>query len=110
MQDGTRDTGCGLKCFRRDVYMELPYFDALHRFMPALVRREGFEIAYVNVVDRERLSGVSNYGFLDRLWIGIGDLFGVRWLIRRRRRLPRFQQASHADSETAAKEVLKESA
>jgi len=110
LQDGTRDTGCGLKCFRRDVYMELPYFDALHRFMPALVRREGFEIAYVNVVDRERLSGVSNYGFLDRLWIGIGDLFGVRWLIRRRRRLPRFQQASHADSETAAKEVLKESA
>jgi dolichol-phosphate mannosyltransferase len=106
LQDGTRDTGCGLKCFRRDVYMELPYFDALHRFMAALVRREGFEIAYVNVVDRERLSGVSNYGFFDRLWIGIMDLFGVRWLIRRRRRIPRFQQIS----KEVEKEISRESA
>jgi dolichol-phosphate mannosyltransferase len=106
LQDGTRDTGCGLKCFRRDVYMELPYFDALHRFMAALVRREGFEIAYVNVVDRERLSGVSNYGFFDRLWIGIMDMFGVRWLIRRRRRIPRFQQIS----KEVEKEISRESA
>jgi dolichol-phosphate mannosyltransferase len=106
LQDGTRDTGCGLKCFRRDVYMELPYFDALHRFMAALVRREGFEIAYVNVVDRERLSGVSNYGFFDRLWIGIMDMFGVRWLIRRRRRIPRFQQVS----QEVEKEISRESA
>lgn len=108
LQDGTRDTGCGLRCFRRDVYMDLPYFDALHRFMPALVRRAGFDIAYVNVVDRERLSGVSNYGFFDRLWIGIADLFGVRWLIRRRKRLPRFLQASQTVSEAVAKEVSKE--
>jgi len=96
LQDGTRDTGCGLKCFRRDVYMELPYFDALHRFMPALVRREGFEIAYVNVVDRVRLSGVSNYGFFDRAWIGIVDMFGVRWLIRRRTRIPRLQRKKNS--------------
>ncbi|MDF2119610.1 glycosyltransferase family 2 protein [Roseiarcaceae bacterium H3SJ34-1] len=106
LQDGTRDTGCGLKCFRRDIYMQLPYFDALHRFMPALVRRDGFEIAYVNVVDRLRLSGVSNYGFFDRLWIGIVDLFGVRWLIRRRRRIARLRQVS----QEAAKEVSKENA
>src|ERR1700744_3229153 len=77
LKDGTRDTGCGLKAFRRQVFLMLPYFDGLHRFLPALMRREGFEIAYVDVVDRPRHSGVSNYGFFDRLWIGIMDLFGV---------------------------------
>lgn len=87
--DGTRDTGCGLKCFPRDVYLGLPYFDALHRFMPALVRRDGYTIELVDVVDRPRLTGASNYGLLDRLWVGIVDLVGVRWLIRRRRRVPR---------------------
>lgn len=89
LRDGTRDTGCGLKCIRRDVYLALPYFDALHRFMPALVKREGFAVAMVDVVDRPRHSGVSNYGFFDRLWVGILDLAGVWWLIRRRRRVPR---------------------
>ena len=88
LKDGTRDTGCGLKAIRRDVYLALPYFDALHRFMPALVKREGYQIAYVDVVDRPRLSGRSNYGFFDRLWVGILDLAGVWWLIRRRRRAP----------------------
>jgi hypothetical protein len=88
LNDATRDTGCGFKCFRRDVYLALPYFDALHRFMPALVRREGYEIAFVDVVDRPRLTGISNYGFFDRLWVGIVDLAGVRWLISRRRRIP----------------------
>lgn len=85
LKDGTRDTGCGLKAFRRDVFLMLPYFEGLHRFLPALVRREGFEIAYVDVIDRPRRSGVSNYGFFDRLWIGIMDLFGVWWLIRRKK-------------------------
>jgi glycosyltransferase involved in cell wall biosynthesis len=88
LRDGTRDTGCGLKVFRRDVYLALPYFDALHRFMPALVRREGYEVLTHPVVDRPRLTGRSNYGFFDRLWVGILDLFGVWWLIRRRRRVP----------------------
>jgi dolichol-phosphate mannosyltransferase len=88
LEDGTRDTGCGLKCFPRAVYLDLPYFDALHRFMPALVRRDGYAISLVDVVDRPRLSGISNYGFFDRLWVGIVDLIGVRWLIRRRRRIP----------------------
>jgi glycosyltransferase involved in cell wall biosynthesis len=85
LRDGTRDTGCGLKAFRRDLFLALPYFDGLHRFLPALVRREGYEIGYVDVVDRPRRAGISNYGMWDRLWIGILDLFGVWWLIRRRR-------------------------
>ncbi|RZN35598.1 glycosyltransferase family 2 protein [Bradyrhizobium sp. Leo121] len=88
LRDGTRDTGCGLKAFPREVFLMMPYFDGLHRFLPALVRREGFEIAYVDVVDRPRHSGVSNYGFFDRLWIGIMDLAGVWWLIRRKRPTP----------------------
>ena len=88
LRDGTRDTGCGLKAFRREVFLMMPYFDGLHRFLPALMRREGYEIAYVNVIDRPRRSGVSNYGFFDRLWIGIMDLAGVWWLIRRKKPTP----------------------
>jgi dolichol-phosphate mannosyltransferase len=88
LNDDTRDTGCGLKAIRRDVYLALPYFDALHRFMPALVVREGWAVALVDVVDRPRLTGLSNYGFFDRLWVGIQDLIGVAWLIRRRRTIP----------------------
>jgi dolichol-phosphate mannosyltransferase len=88
LRDGTRDTGCGLKAFRREVFLALPYFDGLHRFLPALVRRVGFEVAYVDVVDRPRRSGVSNYGFFDRLWLGIMDLAGVWWLIRRKKSTP----------------------
>jgi len=88
LRDGTRDTGCGLKAFRRDLFLSLPYFDGLHRFLPALIRREGYEIGYVDVVDRPRRAGVSNYGMWDRLWVGILDLAGVWWLIRRKRRVP----------------------
>jgi dolichol-phosphate mannosyltransferase len=88
LRDGTRDTGCGLKAFRRDLFLALPYFDGLHRFLPALVRREGYDIAYVDVIDRPRRTGTSNYGMWDRLWVGILDLVGVWWLIRRRRRVP----------------------
>jgi dolichol-phosphate mannosyltransferase len=88
LHDGTRDTGCGLKAFPREVFLAMPYFDGLHRFLPALVRREGYEIAYVDVIDRPRHSGVSNYGFFDRLWIGIMDLAGVWWLIRRKKPTP----------------------
>jgi dolichol-phosphate mannosyltransferase len=89
LRDGTRDTGCGLKAFRHDVFIRLPYFDGLHRFLPALVRREGCDIAYVDVIDRPRRAGVSNYGMWDRLWIGILDLAGVWWLIRRRKQVPK---------------------
>ena len=89
LRDGTRDTGCGLKAFPRDLFLSLPYFDGLHRFLPALIRREGREVGYVDVVDRPRLTGTSNYGMWDRLWVGILDLFGVWWLVRRRKRVPR---------------------
>jgi hypothetical protein len=88
LEDGTRDTGCGLKAFRREVFLALPYFDGLHRFLPALVRREGYQVALVDVIDRPRRAGRSNYGLFDRLWVGILDLAGVWWLIRRRRRVP----------------------
>jgi dolichol-phosphate mannosyltransferase len=88
LRDGTRDTGCGLKAFRREIFLMMPYFDGLHRFLPALMRREGYEIAYVDVIDRPRRSGVSNYGFFDRLWIGIMDIAGVWWLIRRKKPTP----------------------
>jgi glycosyltransferase involved in cell wall biosynthesis len=92
LRDGTRDSGCGLKAFRRDVFLALPYFDGLHRFLPALVRRDGFDVVYVDVVDRERRHGVSNYGMWDRLWVGILDLAGVWWLVRRRRRVPQMSE------------------
>src|ERR1700754_4734987 len=88
LSDGTRDTGCGLKAFPREVFLSMPYFDGLHRILPAAVRRDGFDIAYVDVVDRPRHSGVSNDGFFDRLWIGIMDLAGVWWLIRRKKPTP----------------------
>ena len=91
LRDGTRDTGCGLKAFRRDVFLSLPSFDGLHRFLPALVRREGYDIGYVDVVDRPRAHGVSNYGMWDRLWVGVLDLAGVWWLIRRKKRIPQIE-------------------
>ncbi|MDO8877777.1 MAG: glycosyltransferase family 2 protein [Pseudolabrys sp.] len=92
LRDGTRDTGCGLKAFRRDMFLGLPYFDGLHRFLPALVKRDGFTIGYVDVVDRSRHTGVSNYGLWDRLWVGILDLAGVWWLIRRKKRVPEISE------------------
>jgi dolichol-phosphate mannosyltransferase len=94
LRDGTRDTGCGLKAFRRDVFLALPYFDGLHRFLPALVRRDGYEVGHVDVIDRLRRHGRSNYGMWDRLWVGILDLAGVWWLIRRRRRVPRISEVT----------------
>ena len=95
LRDGTRDTGCGLKAFRRDLFLALPYFDGLHRFLPALVRREGYGIGYVDVLDRPRRAGVSKYGMWDRLWIGILDLVGVSWLIRRKRRVPEVSEVKY---------------
>jgi len=96
LRDGTRDTGCGLKAFRRDLFLALPYFDGLHRFLPALVRREGYDIGYVDVVDRPRQQGTSNYGLWDRLWVGILDLAGVWWLIRRRKHVPECEEVTLA--------------
>jgi dolichol-phosphate mannosyltransferase len=92
LRDGTRDTGCGLKAFHRDLFLSLPYFDGLHRFLPALIKREGRAVGYVDVVDRPRLTGTSNYGMWDRLWIGILDLAGVWWLIRRKKNVPQISE------------------
>ncbi|MFM9913550.1 MAG: glycosyltransferase family 2 protein [Methylophilaceae bacterium] len=84
--DSTPDTGCGLKLIRRDVFLDLPYFDHMHRFLPALVIRRGGRVVSVPVNHRSRERGVSNYGTLDRLLVGIVDLFGVMWLQRRAKR------------------------
>jgi dolichol-phosphate mannosyltransferase len=81
--DGTPDTGCGLKLFPRALYLELPFFDHNHRFLPALVQRAGGRVLSVPVNHRPRERGQSNYGTLDRLFIGIVDLMGVMWLMRR---------------------------
>jgi dolichol-phosphate mannosyltransferase len=81
--DATPDTGCGLKLILRSAALELPAFDHMHRFLPALVRRSGGATVSVAVGHRPRRSGRSHYGVLDRLWIGIADLLGVLWLKRR---------------------------
>src|SRR5215470_11238658 len=81
--DGTPDSGCGLKLFRRDFFLELPRFDHMHRFLPALTIREGGRVVSVPVNHRPRERGRSNYGVFDRLWVGIVDVLGVMWLMRR---------------------------
>lgn len=81
--DDTVDTGCGLKVFSRDAFLRLPHFNHMHRFLPALMIRAGGEVRQVPVNHRPRESGVSKYGTLDRLAVGITDLFGVIWLQRR---------------------------
>ncbi|TBR35918.1 MULTISPECIES: glycosyltransferase [Dyella] len=83
LKDATPDTGCGLKLFERDVFLRLPYFDHMHRYLPALVKRAGYESQSVPVGHRPRTAGTSKYGMLDRLWVGIADLRGVAWLMRR---------------------------
>lgn len=88
LADATRDSACGLKAMRADVYRRLPYFDNQHRFFPALVLREGFDIIHHDVVDRPRAHGKSHYGILDRGLQGALDLFGVWWLRRRRKVVP----------------------
>lgn len=88
LKDNTRDSGCGLKALRRDVFLQLPYFDSWHRFLPALVIREGYSVVHIDVADRNRRFGTSKYGIFDRALIGVLDLVGVWWLRRRRRNLP----------------------
>ena len=92
LRDGTRDSGCGLKCFPKALFLSLPYFDAIHRFLPALVVREGYKVVHVDVIDRTRLSGSSNYTMWNRLWVGLLDLAGVWWLIRRKKPSPQSQE------------------
>jgi dolichol-phosphate mannosyltransferase len=84
--DATPDSGCGLKLFERALFLDLPYFDHMHRFLPALTIRAGGTVVSVKVNHRPRRRGTSNYGTFDRLWVGIADLAGVMWLQRRARR------------------------
>jgi dolichol-phosphate mannosyltransferase len=99
--DGTPDTGCGLKLFRRSLFLDLPYFDHMHRFLPALVLREGGSVRSIRVNHRARARGVSKYGVFDRLGVGIVDLFGVIWL-KRRAAQPRLLEEVLADPKTAS--------
>ena len=85
LKDGTRDTGCGLKAFRRDAFLALPYFNHLHRYLPALFARDGWEVAHVDVTHAARQAGRSKYTNFGRAIVGISDLMGVAWLIRRRK-------------------------
>ncbi|MFZ5534502.1 MAG: glycosyltransferase family 2 protein [Pseudomonadota bacterium] len=85
LQDQTPDSGCGIKVLPRALYLELPYFDHMHRFMPALALRAGAIVQCVGVHHRPRGGGQSKYGLNNRLWAGIVDLLGVMWLRRRAR-------------------------
>jgi dolichol-phosphate mannosyltransferase len=85
LRDETRDTGCGLKAFPRALFLALPFFDHVHRYLPALVKREGYTVRLVDVSHRARENGRSKYTNLGRAVVGVTDLFGVWWLIRRRR-------------------------
>jgi glycosyltransferase involved in cell wall biosynthesis len=86
LRDGTRDTGCGLKAFRREAFLALPYFDHMHRYLPALFARDGWQVAHVDVTHRARGAGRSNYSNLQRGLVGVADLMGVAWLLRRRKK------------------------
>jgi dolichol-phosphate mannosyltransferase len=83
LNDGAKDVGCGLKLFRRDAFLSLPYFDHMHRYLVALIKREGFEVRFVPVNHRPRSAGQSKYGNWDRFVAGVSDLRGVIWLMRR---------------------------
>ncbi|WP_245443727.1 glycosyltransferase family 2 protein [Mesorhizobium sp. DCY119] len=84
LSDGTRDTGCSLKMIRREDFLALPYFDHMHRFLPAMLLRNGVELAHVQVSHRARIHGRSKYGFWNRALVGAVDLMGAAWLIHRR--------------------------
>ncbi|MCX8497874.1 MAG: glycosyltransferase family 2 protein [Caulobacteraceae bacterium] len=87
LKDGAEDTGCGLKAFRREAFLRLPYFDHIHRYLPALMIREGYQVAFEPVGHRARMAGASKYTNLGRLWASLSDLLGVMWL-NSRSRLP----------------------
>ena len=85
LRDDCDDSGCGIKVVKRDVFLSRPYFDHMHRYMPALIRAEGHDVEYMDVNHRERGTGRSKYTNFGRLWAALSDLRGVTWLIRRRR-------------------------
>lgn len=83
LRDDCPDTGCGMKVFERALFLTLPQFDHMHRFLPALFRRAGCQVINIPVTHRPRLTGHSKYGVQNRLWVGLVDLVGVYWLLRR---------------------------
>jgi glycosyltransferase involved in cell wall biosynthesis len=83
LDDSANDTGCGLKVFRREAFLALPYFDHMHRYLITLMQREGYTIRFVRVSHRPRGTGKSKYGVIDRALVGVRDLLGVMWLKRR---------------------------
>jgi dolichol-phosphate mannosyltransferase len=83
LRDATPDTGCGIKLFEREAFLDLPYFDHMHRYLPALMQRAGWATVSVPVNHRARPSGSSKYNNLHRAWVGLADLRGVAWLMRR---------------------------
>ena len=98
LSDHTRDTGCGLKAFRRDGFLTLPFFNHMHRYLPALFSRDGWQVAHVDVSHRERGGGTSKYNNLQRALVGIHDLIGVAWLIRRAKTVQATEDAIEADA------------
>jgi dolichol-phosphate mannosyltransferase len=88
LKDDTRDSGCGLKAVHTGLFRAFPFFDGWHRYIPALAKREGMDVIHLDVNDRSRVHGKSNYGILDRGLRGVLDLYGVWWLIRRRKVVP----------------------
>lgn len=87
LRDGARDSACGMKVMARQDYLNLPYFDSMHRFMPALVQSTGRRVTFVEIVQRRRLGGQSKYSSLGRFQLGISDLNGVAWLVRRQKQI-----------------------
>ena len=92
LHDDTPDTGCGIKLFHRATFLELPAFNHMHRFLPALFQRAGARVISIGVRHRPRTRGPSKYGIANRPWVGILDLFGVRWLLRRAPRLAQVRE------------------
>jgi dolichol-phosphate mannosyltransferase len=99
LKDKTRDSGCGLKAIYRHIFLQLPYFDGWHRYLPALVMRERYNVVHVDVIDRPRQYGMSKYGVVDRALIGVLDLIGVWWLLRRRKVTPQVSEITPTASE-----------
>jgi dolichol-phosphate mannosyltransferase len=96
LHDMSPDTGCGLKLIHRNTFLTLPYFDHMHRFIPALIKRSGNSILSIEVSHRPRTTGYSKYSINNRLWTGIIDLFGMLWLMRRAK-MPKKEEVSYHD-------------
>ena len=95
LKDDTPDTGSGIKMFSRETFLKLPYFDHMHRFLPALVLRNGGRVVSLEVNHRQRKHGKSKYGLHNRLWVGIIDMLGVMWL-QRRVKLPVIEKGKYS--------------